>query len=244
MSMLDSLFQDLIEDMEGLTRVEDGSTVLQAAGEQYGLKHIVYLGLNIVRSNKRTALYSGTYSQAWCRHYEHSNYLDVDPVVKIGLTGLLPVDWSTFDLSDPKRKKFFGEAREFGIGKQGMTFPVRGHGRETAVFSINSDLNAKEWAAYKKVCMRDFQLLAHYFHATVMRIEGGHSPNYEQRLSRRELECLQWAANGKTAWETSSILSISEATVRIYLDSARHKLDSATKVQAVAKAIALGVIRV
>jgi DNA-binding CsgD family transcriptional regulator len=242
--MFDGLFEDLIADMEGLTRVEDGSSLLLAATEQYGLKHISYLGLNIRRTNRRTPLYSATYSESWCRHYEHANYLDIDPVIVMGLTGLLPIDWSTFDLSDPKRKRFFGEAREFGVGRQGLTFPVRGRGGEIALFSINSDLPPKEWAAYKKVCMRDFQLLAHYFHASITRLEGGLLPDYEARLSPREKECLQWAANGKTAWETSSILSISEATVRIYLDSARHRLDSATKVQAVAKAIALGIIKV
>jgi len=242
--MFDGLFEHLIEGIGGLTRVEDGSSLLLNATEQYGLKHISYLGLNIPRTNRRTPLYSATYSESWCRHYEHANYLDIDPVVIMGLTGLLPIDWSTFDRSEPRRKKFFGEAREFGVGRQGLTFPVRGRGGEIALFSINSDLAPREWVAYKKVCIRDFQLLAHYFHASITRLEAGQQPDFESRLSPREKECLQWAANGKTAWETSAILKISEATVRIYLDSARHKLESATKVQAVAKAIALGIINV
>jgi DNA-binding CsgD family transcriptional regulator len=242
--MLDQLFQNLIQDMEGITRFEDGSAVLQAAAEQYGVKHVAYLGINIPRINRPTPFYSATYSPSWCHHYQHSNYVDADPVVRLGMTGLLPIDWGTFDLAEPKRRRIFGEAKEFGLGRQGLTFPIRGRGTETAIFSINTDLPDKEWAAYKRACMSDFQMLAHYFHATVIRLEGGVIPDYESRLARREKECLQWAAAGKTAWETSMILNISEATVRVYLDSARHKLDSITKVQAVAKAIALGIIKI
>lgn len=242
--MLEKLFQNLVEDLEGITRFEEGSSILQTAAEQYGVRHVAYLGLNIPRINRPTPFYSATYSPAWCQHYQHSNYVDVDPVVRLGMTGLLPIDWSVFDLHDSKRRRIFGEAKEFGLGRQGLTFPIRGRGTETAIFSINVDMADKEWGAYKRACMSEFQLLAHYFHTTVIRVEGGVLPDYEARLAPRERECLQWAAVGKTAWETSMILNISEATVRVYLDSARHKLDSITKVQAVAKAIALGIIKV
>ena len=44
-------------------------------------------------------------------------------------------------------------------------------------------------------------------------------------------------AAGKTAWEASVILGISERTVRFHLNAAREKLDCATTTQAVAKAI-------
>jgi DNA-binding CsgD family transcriptional regulator len=61
-------------------------------------------------------------------------------------------------------------------------------------------------------------------------------------MSPREKECLQWAAGGKTIWETSRILKISERAVRLYLDIARHKLECLNKTQAVAKAVALGIV--
>lgn len=63
------------------------------------------------------------------------------------------------------------------------------------------------------------------------------------RLSPREHECLQWAAEGKTAWETGMILSIAEGSVNKILGSAIRKLDCANKPQAVVKALRLGLIR-
>ena len=51
-------------------------------------------------------------------------------------------------------------------------------------------------------------------------------------LSPRELECLEWAAQGKSAWEIGRILGISRHTVASYLDNAKEKLGVRTIVQA------------
>jgi LuxR family quorum sensing-dependent transcriptional regulator len=61
-------------------------------------------------------------------------------------------------------------------------------------------------------------------------------------LSKRELECLYWAAAGKTTSEMAKILSLSEYTVNHYLNRATRKLDSVNRVQTVAKAIRAGLI--
>ena len=62
-------------------------------------------------------------------------------------------------------------------------------------------------------------------------------------LTRRELECLSWTMEGKTAWETGAILSISERTAVLHLQNAMHKLGAISKHQAVLKAMRLGLIR-
>lgn len=240
--MLDRLFEALAPKLDRVTHFEQGSGVLLSAATSYGLKHVAYLGINIPRIGKTSPFYSATYTPDWCKHYEHSAYVDVDPVVRLGLTGLLPIDWGAFDYSKAVVRQIFGEARDFGLGRQGLTIPIRGRGPEVALFSINSDLPDKEWADLKKQSMRDLQLLAHYFHQMVIRVEGGQIPHYEALLSPREKECLQWAANGKTIWETSQILAVSERAVRLYLDIARHKLECLNKTQAVAKAVALGIV--
>lgn len=61
-------------------------------------------------------------------------------------------------------------------------------------------------------------------------------------LSSREREVLRWTMEGKTAWEIGRILSISEQTVVRHLAHAAQKLECVNKVQAVAKALRLGVI--
>jgi len=44
------------------------------------------------------------------------------------------------------------------------------------------------------------------------------------KLSKREEQCLIWAARGKTYQDISDILNISFGSVKSYLDTARHKL--------------------
>ena len=58
-------------------------------------------------------------------------------------------------------------------------------------------------------------------------------------LSRREVECLQWLALGKTLSEAAMILGISERTLRFHVNNARERLGVSTTMQAVVAAALL-----
>lgn len=62
------------------------------------------------------------------------------------------------------------------------------------------------------------------------------------RLSKREVECLRWAAIGKTDFEISTIIERSRATVRFHIHNASLKLDAVNRSQTVFKAAQLGYI--
>jgi DNA-binding CsgD family transcriptional regulator len=64
----------------------------------------------------------------------------------------------------------------------------------------------------------------------------------ESRLSKREVECLRWAAIGKTDLEISMIMSRSRATVRFHIHNAATKLNAVNRSQTVFKASQLGYI--
>jgi LuxR family transcriptional regulator, quorum-sensing system regulator CciR len=61
-------------------------------------------------------------------------------------------------------------------------------------------------------------------------------------LSRREVECLQWAAVGKTDYEIGLILARSRATVRFHMHNASMKLDAVNRSQTLFRATQLGYI--
>lgn len=67
-----------------------------------------------------------------------------------------------------------------------------------------------------------------------------HGPAPE--LSAREREVLLWAAQGKTAWETSAILGISPKTVEFHLGNCGRKLGTATKAQTILAAARKGLL--
>jgi LuxR family transcriptional regulator, quorum-sensing system regulator BjaR1 len=60
------------------------------------------------------------------------------------------------------------------------------------------------------------------------------------KLTPREREALQWIAAGKTSWEASMILRVSEKAIDKIIASAMVKLNAVTRAQAVANAIRAG----
>jgi DNA-binding CsgD family transcriptional regulator len=62
-------------------------------------------------------------------------------------------------------------------------------------------------------------------------------------LSSRETEILEWIEQGKSTWDVSAILGISERTVGFHVANVRRKLGACNRAQAVAIAIQFGLIR-
>ncbi len=61
-------------------------------------------------------------------------------------------------------------------------------------------------------------------------------------LSAREIDCLHWAARGKSNSEIGAVIDISENTVRFHLKNAFVKLDVNTRTKAVISAASKGLI--
>ena len=59
-------------------------------------------------------------------------------------------------------------------------------------------------------------------------------------LSKREVECLRWAAIGKTDREIATIIDLSHATIRYHINRASEKLIAVNRAQTVFKAGQLG----
>lgn len=70
----------------------------------------------------------------------------------------------------------------------------------------------------------------------------GHSAGALARLTRREIQCLKWAAAGKTDAEIAQIVEISTPTVRFHMRNAAEKLEVTGRSQAVHRAGVLGYI--
>jgi DNA-binding CsgD family transcriptional regulator len=62
------------------------------------------------------------------------------------------------------------------------------------------------------------------------------------RLTRREIQCLKWAAAGKTDAEIGQIMRISLPTVRFHINNAGRKLAAPGRSQAIRRAAVLGYV--
>ena len=78
--------------------------------------------------------------------------------------------------------------------------------------------------------------------ARAIELKSREKERIKSGLTPREIECLRWAAEGKTEWEISTILHFSEHTADKHLSNASRKLNAANRAQAIALAIRLGLI--
>jgi len=69
------------------------------------------------------------------------------------------------------------------------------------------------------------------------------APTIQDPLTQRERDLLSWAAGGKTAWQSSVIVGLSESAVKKHLAAAGARLGARTRTQAVALALARGLIQ-
>lgn len=61
-------------------------------------------------------------------------------------------------------------------------------------------------------------------------------------LSEKEIECILWAARGKSSREIGRILNRSENTVNFHIKNVMRKLDTGSRTVAAMKAVSLGII--
>ncbi|MFM5885262.1 MAG: LuxR C-terminal-related transcriptional regulator [Novosphingobium sp.] len=98
---------------------------------------------------------------------------------------------------------------------------------------------SEEFAAHSDA----FGIYSRTFIATYVHVMGNaQALPAQSRLSKREVECLRWAAIGKTDLEISMIMSRSRATVRFHIHNAAIKLNAVNRSQTVFKASQLGYI--
>ena len=238
--MKNVFFSEVIDQLNTIANPNEGMALLDRIGAAYGLKNVVYFAARIPELTAREPYLAVTYDDAWVQHYKKNDYVSIDPVLSAGLQRMLPTDWSTFDKTSGPLKTFFGEAQEFGVGRQGMTMPIRGVNGEAAMLSITSEETDREWIRLRTHYMRDFQLIANVVHEMILRVER--VSEVIPRLTKREIECLKWASEGKTYEEIAIILGIRRGTVQSYMEFSRLKLNAVNTTHSVTRALRLRLI--
>jgi DNA-binding CsgD family transcriptional regulator len=219
----------------------DLEQTLKAIAANIGVLHIAYAPLRLQKSEDANLLSAiCTYPVAWQARYFAKQYVRIDPVIARGSEAVMPFDWDELPKDDPAARSFFDDAADHGLGSNGLSIPVRNRKGVRSLVSFTSNHSKDDWAQYKSRNMVKLQPMA-------VLIDSAAGINFKLtrepvELSKREEECLIWAARGKTYHDIARILNLSFASVKTYLDTARHKLSCINLTHAVAVAIATGVI--
>ena len=170
------------------------------------------------------------------------NYLRIDPVIAGCYQRFHPVDWKRLDWSSRAARAFQTEAIEYGVGNQGFSVSIRGPNGQFALFTASHSCDDAACEAFAEQYRRDLILIAHYFNQKALEFEPSRAPEHSQALSPRELDAMTLLAIGYSRAQIAETLSISEHTLRVYVESARFKLGAMNTTHAVARALSRGLI--
>jgi LuxR family quorum sensing-dependent transcriptional regulator len=227
---------DFVETCETLTSVEAVMRAIGSIVTDLGFSSFILTGLPLHDRPLAPLVLLNCWPGGWLERYSSQNYFEVDPVGQNVLATTSPFLWGDAPYRRDKTlsRRMMGEATEFGL-KDGLCVPIHSATGWQSAFSFahdcKIDAGPRELAA------------AHYLALTVygrLRILHGEELPARRRLTPREREVLTWAAAGKSAWETSALLGISEATVITHLDHIRRKLNAANTTHAVVVALQTG----
>ncbi len=212
--------------------------VCKSFAHSLGFEHFIYGAYFPLVDN--IAILNG-FPDLWRDHYDSAGYMYSDPTVKHCSVNTSAIEWSELVVVKGPRgdseREVMNEALFYGL-RQGVSMPVHGSGAEWGMMSFSSS------ERYSQTLIKDTRFHSEFItratHEALKRVatdSNGETPE-ARRLTARECECLQWTANGKTAWEISKILSVSESTVTFHLKNAINKMEVTNRPQAVAKAVA------
>lgn len=238
MTGMEQLRQRFIEKLETAQTLEDLQERATALRAYYAVDHIIYHWV----SSKGEQYGCGTYSEAWRARYLEKDYLRVDPVVVGCYARFHPVDWKRLDWTTKAARAFFLDAIDHGVGNQGFSIPIRGPNGQFALFTVNHRCSDAEWEAFCEAHRRELILVAHIFNQKALEFEGIAEKGPRKGLSPREVDAMTLLAVGYSRAQVAECLSISEHTLRVYIESARFKLGAMNTTHAVARAMQQGYI--
>lgn len=245
--------QDLVDSFTGkLDAARDVDGCLDALLEsvqELGFTSVIYDfapvprspdGMMIVPNILRIRNVPASFVELWCR----DGYYGIDPVQQICLDCSIPFVWSHFSndhsiLERPLRREHQPVVSYLKDTRLtcGATVPIHmADGALATVTAIRID-SERDFLGDARLRLGTLSMLAQHLHGAVYgRLDRRSRRSAAVRLTDREIECLRWAAEGKTAQDIAVILDRSLATVCLHLSNAARKLDAANRAQAIARA--------
>ena len=232
----------LRQRLTSATSMDELHAVCRDYSEALGFQHFVYaLRVPTHFADARLIMVDG-YPPGWVKHYFEQHHFDADPVMAYCAQHVVPMCWSDLSLEPGSQaERMMHEAAGFGL-RDGVTMPLHSPQGELGILSFAVDAAPDQARLTCQNALVQIQMVVGYLHEAVRRVSGLHNGD-GLGLTAREIECLRWAADGKTSAEIVQLLGLSESTANFHLNNAMRKLDVVNRQHAVAKATLQGLIQ-
>ncbi len=194
---------------------------------------------------------AGHWPDGWPERYVERRYILVDPTIRYLPHATSGYAWNSTlayfdnDAQQGKMQKMLTDARRYGL-KEGYVFPVHGPKGLTGNMTISADeieLSPVEIALFEQVAKITLLELMKF---KAQQQSSGDTEQVEHALpnavTSRELEIVNYLADGFTSQEVANILEISSHTVDWHINSLQEKFGAKNRQHTVATAFRRGLV--
>ncbi len=234
---------NLLRDLLDAGSVADLYVRARTVVRRLEFEHFIY-GMRLHSEGGQTHEFviSG-YPASWREVYGDQGYAVTDPTISHCLGSNVPLVWSSQFFITHGAAPMMEHARQYGL-RSGLTVPLHSPNLQTGLLSLASEAASLDGDVER---IAQSQLFGTYLHEAARRLVQQPAPSGHDMhgmLTRREKECLSWAAAGKSSWEISQIIATSERTVNFHIGNVIQKLRVSTRSHAIANALARGLIQI
>lgn len=220
-----------IHIVEQVRTVDDLTAAMQAVTVELGFQYFALTHHVDVLAADGRAIRLHNYPDRWADYYERNTLAVSDPVHRASHITSVGFCWSRLPHMIPltaEDRRVLALGREQGIG-DGFTVPAHVPGEARGSCSFASEAGRPIVADLLPMA----QLAGAFAFEAARRLwlqRGQLSKRPSPVLTDRQRECLLWVARGKTDWEISRILGVTEETVarHIKLACARYGVSKRT----------------
>lgn len=159
--------------------------------------------------------------EQWAAYYIEQGFGAHDPAMAGIFSNTRPFAWSEVQCraKTPEARRVFAEAQTTGA-REGLLVPIHGAAGELATVLMISEEPGFDPQA--KTTLHAMAMLYATLGLPLAEIEDDEPK--PGKLTKREMECVHWIARGKSDWDASVILGISESTVNMHIERIKRRL--------------------
>lgn len=217
----------------------DISRYMSHGAEVLGFDYFSFGHQQSLPMSKPRFTWLSNYPDSWTEHYVNAGYAHIDPRVERARNVTGPFIWNENLFA--QTPSLWQTLRRHGL-HLGWTTSVLNHPPGISMLSlVRREKALDEQEALNK--SQGLQRLAQLAHVVVGRLVCHRLAQDLPPLTGREIEVLQWTADGKSAQDIADILSLSKNTVDFHIKNSVHKLNAPNKTAAVMRAALLNLLR-
>ncbi|WP_243311744.1 helix-turn-helix transcriptional regulator [Fundidesulfovibrio agrisoli] len=179
------------------------------------------------------------FSEDWITSYAEQKIYSIDVTVAENFKYYKTQCWRETYKKHDNPKRLLSFAHDFNL-LNGYSCGAKGFGLYKKPSMISFVWNFEKNSAHISGLIEYLTPFIHIALSNVLYAQVAEAAN--NLLTRREKEVVSWLKEGKSSWEMSEILNVSEATINYHVNNIMKKLDAVNRTQIVAIALRNGIV--